>query len=28
VHLDRKLNVVGVLADEDGPKDHDGPNDE
>ena len=27
VHLDGDLNVVGQQADEDGPNDHDGPND-
>jgi uncharacterized membrane protein YkoI len=28
VHLDGDLNVVGQEADEDGPNDHDGPNDD
>ena len=28
VHLDRDLNVVGQEADEDGPSDKDGPNDD
>ena len=28
VHLDRDLNVLGTLADDEGPDDKDGPNDD
>ena len=28
VHLDRDLNVLGMLADREGPDDKDGPNDD